>query len=136
MAGGVKRELSGQSSVCLSDLCGAWYCYLLGGLDPDGKPHGGGSYRRERKLHHIAAELIAAALAFTGGVLWLSAHRRAPVFVQVALGALIYTGLNSLAWGFRNDPLMSVFFGMTFIVGLIGLYWFAMGLVSKPRGTD
>ena len=87
-------------------------------------------------VFHIAAELIAAALAFTGGVLWLSAHRRAPVFVQVALGALIYTGLNSMAWGIRNDPLISVFFGLTFIVGLIGLYWFAMGLVSKPRGTD
>ncbi|MDA8097751.1 MAG: hypothetical protein RDV00_09715 [Clostridia bacterium] len=109
-----------------------WVIWLLGGNLTEGLR----TVENENYIvFHIAAELITAVLAFTGGVLWLSEHRRAPVFVMVALGMLIYTGLNSMAWGVRNDPVLSVFFGMVFIVGLIGLYWFAMGLISKPTGS-
>ncbi len=108
-----------------------WILWILtGGLTDGLRTIENGDYI----VFHIAAEVITAVTAFTGGVLWLSEHKRAPVFVLFGLGMLTYTGLNSMAWGVANDPVLSVFFCLVFVVGLIGLYWFAMGLVSKPTG--
>lgn len=82
----------------------------------------------------LAADALTALTCFTGGALWLAEHRRAPVFVLFGLGALTCTGLNTMAHRVATDPVISVFFALVSVVGLIGLYWFVRGLVSKPTG--
>lgn len=108
-----------------------WSVWIIGGGLTEG-------LRTMENGHYVAfrmaADAITAATCLAGGTLWLAEHKRAPVFVLFGLGMLTCTGLGTIARLAATDPVLSVFFALVSVVGLIGLYWFARGLVSKPTG--
>ncbi len=80
--------------------------------------------------YHIGAEGLMALLAIVGGFGLLVGRGWGMATALVALGALLYTGVNSLAWSTKNAPgwaggLTPVFLGVlaTVMLSFLALHW-------------
>ena len=48
---------------------------------------------------------------------------RGPLTVGIALGSLLYSGINSLGWGLVNDPILAGLFVFVTAFSSWGIYW-------------
>lgn len=96
--------------------------YLEGNLPGGLHTLSGGSYI----AFHIAAEAAVALAAMAGGLGILRGREWGMAASLVAVGGLLYTGINSLSWSLpAGDTLTGVFGAVTglALVSLVGLYF-------------
>ena len=72
---------------------------------------------------HIVAELLTAVLCLAAGSAMIMQLAWGTYLGLVASGALGYSGINSLAWGLKNSPVLSLIFAAATAVAFIsGIY--------------
>ncbi|MCL6580087.1 MAG: hypothetical protein K6U08_00495 [Firmicutes bacterium] len=100
-----------------------WAKFYLDGNLPDGLyTLSGGSYI----AFHIAAEVVVALAAIAGGLGILRGREWGMAASLVAVGGLLYTGINSLSWSLpAGDSLTRVFGAVAglALLSLIGLHF-------------
>lgn len=75
---------------------------------------------------HIAAEAVAALLAIVGGLGLLAARHWALATALAALGALLYTSINSMAYSLASAPALTPVFGgvlVTVLLSFVALHF-------------
>lgn len=80
-------------------------------------------------IFHVIAEITTALTALAGGhLLW---HRRSTgvLISALALGMLIYTGINNLGWSLVNDLAMSFVFAVSVFLSMVSLFM----LLNSPH---
>lgn len=77
-------------------------------------------------VFHQAAEYLMALLAIVGGIGLLAGRGWGMATSLVALGALLYTSVNSLAFSLKSAPNLTPIFlavGGTVLLCFVGLHW-------------
>lgn len=102
-------------------IIGYWVLYALRGNMPDGLWT---VVNNQYIAYHQAAEVIMALLAVAGGFGLLSGRGWGMATSLAALGALLYTSVNSLANSVRNEPSFTPIF--LAVLGVVLLCFYAL----------
>jgi hypothetical protein len=126
------RLVAGFLLVLGIGIAGLWVALLAAGQVPEV------AEGRVDIWFHVAAELLTAGLLVAAGVALLRHRARAHLLAAVALGALVYTAINSPGYyAQRGDVAMvAMFAGVLVAAGaaLLGL-WRAAPM-PMPTGPD
>ena len=126
------RLVAGFVLVMGLGIAGLWDMLLAAGQVPEV------AEGRVDIWFHIAAELLTAGLLVAAGVALLRRHTRARLLAAVALGALIYTAINSPGYYAQSgDAAMVAMFAGVLLAAVAALraLWRA-GPAPTPMGPD
>jgi hypothetical protein len=87
---------------------------------------------------HLAAELLLAGLSLGAGVALLRRSHSGPLLSGLALGALLYSAVNSAGYyAEAGDAAMVAMFGVVALAGVAaGRWWYLRGAPPTLRTPD